>query len=132
MKGRRPRTKPIEQEIEEQMPHTVVLRPYDPCFKGDGDGKHCYHLVAEYNYAQQEVCCRCGKSKWLTYGREQGHGPYVENIRLPDSPYFSSSFCSTSSVWGVPGRTSERLVPRPDPDRVGPGVVDSSVAKWLR
>jgi hypothetical protein len=127
MKGKRPPTKlPRSAETLKPIPQEYDLMP---CTDVDG---HCWHIVAQNNLSDCEVCCRCGRTIWFTYGRGNDHGPFVQNRPLPDNPYFHPSFASTSSYHGASRRMGERLVSRAVSDPIGTNMDDSTVAKWLR
>ena len=131
MRGKRPPTSRIE-ETEYQYIGSVPLPPdvvEVPCPVVEG---HCLHIVQQENNADREVCCRCGHTVWFTYGRQKGHGPYVKNRPLPDSPYYHSTFASTSSHRAVARGVDFEDVPGIDPDAQYAHMADSSVAKWLR
>ena len=93
---------------------------------------HCWHLISNNTYAEHEVCCHCGKDRYFAYGREEEHGPFVQNRPLPDNPHYHSSFVSTSSCHGTLRGMDQRNVSRADPDAIYSDMDDSTVAKWLR
>jgi hypothetical protein len=127
MKGKRPPTKLITPE---RIVERIVRRPVLPECRATWE--HCWHFVDQNPNAYLEVCCHCGMNIWYVYGREEGHGPYVKVKKLPDSPYYHSSFESTSSAYGASRRMDQRHVSSPITDPIGTDMDDSTVAKWLR